>query len=153
MIYDRFENAEQYRAIHPLFFEACDFLSAFDPATPDGQIKLRGDDLFVNVERYATEPVGDRKYESHQQYLDVQTVFTGTEMIYIEPLSGLAETEPFDAARDVAFYTGPDRNPLTLIPGEFAVFFPQDGHKPCCQVNGASDVLKVVAKIRIEATA
>lgn len=151
MIYDRFEHARLYLGLHPLLAEAFAFLKDFDPATADGQIKLRGADLFVNVERYATEPAAERRYEAHRQYLDVQTIFIGQESIYVEPRGGLDATEAYDESRDVAFYRGPDRNVLSLVPGEFALFFPQDGHKPCCQADGPSDVLKVVAKVRIDA--
>ncbi|MEL7088070.1 MAG: YhcH/YjgK/YiaL family protein [Planctomycetota bacterium] len=151
MIYDRLKQADDYAALHPLLAEAFAFLRGFDPATPEGRVTLRGDDLFVNVERYATEPAGDRRYESHRRYLDVQAIFAGRETIYVEPVSGLEVAEPYDGERDAAFYRGPDRNLVALRPGEFALFFPQDGHKPCCQTQAPSEVLKAVAKIRIDA--
>ncbi|MEM7624743.1 MAG: YhcH/YjgK/YiaL family protein [Planctomycetota bacterium] len=151
MIYDRIEHAGLYLGLHPLLTEAFTFLEDFDPATADGQIQLRGDDLFVNVERYATEPAAARKYEAHRRYLDVQTIFTGTESIYVKPLAGLDMIEAYDETRDVAFYTGADHGVVTLLPGEFALFFPQDGHKPCCHAGGPNDVLKVVAKVCLDA--
>ena len=152
MIYDRLEHADLYAGLHPLLGEAFAFLRGFNPATADGQIKLRGDDLFVNIERYTTQAAGERRYEAHQQYLDVQTIFKGQESIYIEPLPQLDVEEAYDEARDVAFYRGPDRNVVALVPGEFTLLYPQDGHKPCCHATEASEVLKVVAKVRIDAS-
>lgn len=39
--------------------------------------------------------------------------------------------------------------PLTLRPGEFAVFFPWiDAHMPCCSLDGATSVKKLVIKVR-----
>lgn len=151
MIYDTLAHCDLYAGLHPLLGKAFAFLRSFDPATPDGRIELRGDDLFVNVERYATEPPEARRYEAHERYLDIQTIHTGREAIYVEPLDRLEVIEPYDAERDVAFYRGPDRSVVALQPGDFALFLPQDGHKPCCHAGGAADVLKAVAKVRLAA--
>lgn len=149
MIFTLSEHADRYAELHPLLGEAFAALRSFDLTTPDGKIELRGDDLFLNVERYTTQPAEDRRFESHRAYLDVQTIFTGRESIYVEPIERLDVTEPFDAERDVAFYTGPHETRLDLQPGDFAILFPEDGHKPVCECGGPSEVLKVVAKVRI----
>ncbi|MBB6430983.1 YhcH/YjgK/YiaL family protein [Algisphaera agarilytica] len=149
MIYTPAEHADRYAELHPLLGEAFVALRSFDLTTPDGKIEIRGDDLFLNVERYTTQPAEDRRFESHRAYLDVQAIFTGRESIYVEPIERLDVTEPFDAERDVAFYTGPHETRLDLQPGDFAIFFPEDGHKPVCECGGSSEVLKVVAKVRI----
>ncbi|MEM9418773.1 MAG: YhcH/YjgK/YiaL family protein [Planctomycetota bacterium] len=149
MIYTTAEYADRYAKLHPLLSEAFEALHSFDPATPDGKIELRGDDLFANVERYTTQPADGRRYESHQTYLDVQTIFTGRESIYVDDIDRLVVTDPYDAKRDVTFYSGADETRLDLYPGDFAIFFPEDGHKPVCECGGATEVLKVVAKVRI----
>ncbi|MEM8495499.1 MAG: YhcH/YjgK/YiaL family protein, partial [Planctomycetota bacterium] len=73
MIFDTFTTHDRYSALHPLFEEAFAALRDFDISTPDGRIQLRGDDLFLNVERYTTEPADHRRFESHRDYLDIQT--------------------------------------------------------------------------------
>ena len=151
MILDRLDRAAAAYPLHPLFAEAFAYLQAFDPATPDGRIDLRGDDLFVNVQRYTTKPAAETRFEAHRQYLDIQTIYTGEEAIYIDWLDHLQETEAFDADKDVAFYEGSSATCLSLRPGDFAILYPTDAHRPVCQVRGPSDVLKVVAKVRIEA--
>jgi len=149
MIYDVFQNAERYATLHPLLRAAFAALRDFDINTPDGRNELRGNDLFLNVERYTTEPAEGRRFEAHRDYLDVQTIFTGRESIYVEPIDRLTVTEPYDADRDVAFYDGIHHARLDLSPGDFAVFFPEDGHKPVCECGGSAEVLKVVAKVRL----
>ncbi|MEM9913346.1 MAG: YhcH/YjgK/YiaL family protein [Planctomycetota bacterium] len=149
MIFDQIQNADRYAALRPRFKEAFAALRGFDISTPDGRIELRGDDLFLNVERYTTEPADHRRFESHRDYLDIQTIFAGRESIYVEPIERLTVTKPYDADRDVAFYDGPHHTRLDLQPGDFAIFFPENGHKPVCECNGPTEVLKVVAKIRI----
>jgi len=153
MIYDTLDHADHYADLHPLLAEAFAFLRSFDPATPDGRIELRGDDLFVNVERYTTQPPADRRYEAHRRYLDVQTICLGEEAIYTAPLGRLDLVEPHNDKNDVAFYSGEDAQRVVLFPNDFAVFLPQDGHKPVCQVAPGKprEVLKVVAKIRLAA--
>lgn len=163
MIFITTPHADRYAHLHPLVGEAFAALRDFDLATPDGRIELRGEDLFLNVERYTTQPAAGRRFEAHRTYLDVQTIFTGRESIYVEPIDRLEVTEPYDAERDVAFYRRPPGNltpptpetaanagtRLDLLPGDLAIFFPEDGHMPVCECGGPAEVLKVVAKVRL----
>ncbi|MEO0513873.1 MAG: YhcH/YjgK/YiaL family protein [Planctomycetota bacterium] len=149
MIFTATPHTHRYAHLHPLLGEAFAALREFDPATLDGRLDLRGDDLFLNVERYTTQPADQRRFESHRTYLDVQTIFTGRESIYVEPTDRLDIIEPYDADRDVVFYSGPHDTRLDLHPGDLAIFFPEDGHKPVCVCGGPAEVLKVVAKVRL----
>ena len=59
---------------------------------------------------------------------------------------------PYDAARDVTFYERlvPESN-LVLLPGSFAVLFPEDVHRPqVATEDGPAPVTKVVVKISTE---
>jgi len=38
---------------------------------------------------------------------------------------------------------------VPLLPGTFAVFFPHDLHRPCCQTHGESLIRKAVIKIHL----
>lgn len=51
--------------------------------------------------------------------------------------------------KDVAFYAIPPERESSLLmqPGMFAVFFPHDIHRPCCQTTRPAKVKKVVVKI------
>ena len=53
---------------------------------------------------------------------------------------------PYDGTKDVAFFLGAG-DWLTLTPGRFAIFFPQDVHLPCIQANAAQRVRKIVVKV------
>ncbi len=152
MIFASLQHADRYVASHPLLRAAFAALRAFDPATPDGRIDLQGDDLFLSVQRYTTKPAEDQPFESHRIYIDVQTIYTGRESITVEPIDRLEVAEPYDAERDAAFYRRPAETSgtrLDLTPGDFAVFFPEDGHQPVCECGGPAEVLKVVAKVRL----
>ncbi len=151
MILDTLQRSGVYNPLHPLLEEAFSALQSFDSSTPSGQVKLRDDDFFINVERYVTEPADQRRYEAHRMYLDVQTIYTGEEAIDYFDLSQAEVLEPYDAERDVAFYRAASGVRLPLRPGSFAIFLPQDVHRPVCQLDGPREVLKVVAKIRLDA--
>ena len=151
MIYDLLDQSAVYAPLHPLLAEAFAALRSFDPATPEGRIELRGQDLFLNVERYVTQPADQRRYEAHRRYLDVQTIFAGEEAIDCVLLPEARETEAYDAERDVAFYQAQEPSRLALRPGRFAIFLPQHVHRPVCQLAGPSEVTKVVAKVLLDA--
>ena len=39
---------------------------------------------------------------------------------------------------------------LPMTDGCYAIFFPEDVHRPCCQMGQAEDVKKIVLKIRVD---
>ena len=68
------------------------------------------------------------------------------------PLGALTATMAFDAEKDYALYTDPAAGVATmlpLVPGSFAIFLPQDGHKPGCISGSAMRIKKVVIKVQV----
>ena len=54
---------------------------------------------------------------------------------------------------DVLFYKENDQVHELMLPmtdGCYAVFFPEDVHRPCCQMGEAEDVKKIVLKIKVD---
>ena len=74
----------------------------------------------------------------------------GRETILWSPLAALTQvTQPYAAERDIAFFANPPQwTPLNLQAGQFAIFFPEDGHAPGLECAGPSAVRKVVIKVR-----
>lgn len=149
MIFSNLQYADRYADLHPHFKQAFAALQSFDTATPNGRIDLQGDDAYLLVQRYTTHPAESRKWESHRDYLDIQVVFEGKETIYYEPTDRLEVDQPYDAKIDAALYKPAEGSGLDFQPRDFAIFYPEDGHKPLCQCGGPSEVVKVVAKIRV----
>ena len=52
----------------------------------------------------------------------------------------------YDAAKDITFYDGPAEKYIKVCPGEFVIFFPQDGHAPC--IADTAEIQKVIFKIK-----
>jgi len=56
-------------------------------------------------------------------------------------------SKPYDSRKDVMFYHDTPSTFAKLVPGQFAIFFPEDGHAPCL---GKGEIRKIVAKIAVE---
>lgn len=147
MIYDHISQQLRYRACQPGVGSGFDYLLSFDPATPDGKYSIDGNRVYAVVQSYNTMPAAQRKYEAHRKYIDLQYILSGEEIIYHLPVKWLAEVEPYNVEKDVTKLTGPDDQALIMRPGDFAILFPHDGHKPKCSHGKAQAVRKIVLKI------
>jgi YhcH/YjgK/YiaL family protein len=125
------------------------YLAQFSPQTADGRISLDGENVFALIQSYAPTPSAHRPFEAHKTYVDLQFIAMGEEAIFYSPLDSLREITPYSAAGDAALYAGEDDFPLLMRPSCFAVFYPGDGHKPCCTWRAPTLVKKVVVKIRL----
>ena len=144
MIYDKIENIDIYN-IDKI---AVDFIKNL---TPDIECKkhILSDNIYANVEEYTTKDVG--YFEAHKDYLDIQILLSGEEIIEYTPLEGLSVKESYDKSRDIAFfYDGKNYvTPIKLEEGLFTVLYPQDAHKPQLKYITNQKVKKVVVKIKV----
>ena len=150
MILDSLTRAAAYRALGPRIAAGLDYLAKFDPETPVGRQLIDGEDLFAMVQRYDTAPGTEKRFESHLRYIDIQYIVSGRERMLHAPADSLVVDTPYNDEKDVAFYYDPDQSSSFLVlPGNFAIFFPADGHKPGCMAGGRDAVAKVVVKVRV----
>lgn len=151
MILDNLVLGRQYAGISPRFEKAFSFLQRVNDRLPDGRNEIDGDDVFALVVRTTTKPVEGRQLEVHRKYIDIQYVHTGREVMYWAPLASLKTvTMPYDAAQEAALYAfQPDAQPIRVRGGQFAIFFPEDGHIPSCAWDQPEEVFKVVIKVRV----
>lgn len=154
MIVASLEHARRYLAVHPLFAEAFAWLE--EPANRSrspGRHAIRDPELLVNVDEGRTQPRAERRFESHRRYLDIQVPLFGGEVIEWAPVAALELEQDFEAGGDIAFYRAPVWMPTRLLvpPGHFAVFLPEDGHRPCCAIDERpGEFRKVVFKLAVE---
>lgn len=118
---------------------------------PEGRHTVYGDAIYVNIMRYTTEPSESKKLEAHDQYADIQMLVSGTEYIEHCPRTGLMESDAYNAESDIVFFQEPAHptSRVCLYPGVFAVFMPEDAHKPGVQASGAAPVMKAVVKVLV----
>lgn len=148
MIIDKLTNSHLYETLSPRIKRAFDYLHQTDlNATPDGKYEIDGDAIYAIVQHYSTKTKEQGKWEAHRQYIDIQYIIQGEEMIGYSHLSRLVPGE-YDPARDVVFLVG-DGNYLPLTSGEFMLLYPEDTHMPCIAIDAPSAVKKVVVKIAV----
>jgi biofilm protein TabA len=150
MIIDRIENYALY-PFGSLWGKSFEFLQTLSPETEDGKRILLGEDLFAGIDCYNTKARDIAKLETHQAYVDIQVLLSGSECLEVFPQKDLIVSEPYDEERDAEFYQVPREAPvkITLTPGQFVVFFPDDAHMPCLMDGDSSQpVQKVVIKLR-----
>lgn len=156
MIIDALDLADLYAAILPGLDTAFAFLRRTDLATmPDGRHELDGKRIYALLQSYQTKPRQGGKPEAHRRYVDVQCLLAGREVCGYAPLTdALSVATPYDAERDFMLFNETACDFLTLTPGMFVVFGPQDLHLPGCQAENMPEaVRKVVVKILLPASA
>ena len=147
MIIDTIENLGNYVALNPLFADVIAFLKSNDLQTMEpGKYPIKGDDLFLNLQ-VAKQRTKDTAFlESHIEMIDIQIPISAAETFGYTPLCDLPAFE-YNAEKDITKYG--DTKPqtfVTLEPGQFAIFFPQDGHMPC--IIDAPEIRKAIFKVK-----
>lgn len=148
MIVGTIENSARVERMHPLFKKVFAFLKGRSlEALPLGRTDIDGERVFVKVEEVRGRSMEEAVYERHERYADIQLPLTGRESYGWKPQGRLNEEKvPYDEAGDIVFYRDKVERVFSLEPGEFAVFFPEDGHAPCID---CGTLRKAVVKVLI----
>jgi YhcH/YjgK/YiaL family protein len=117
---------------------------------PLGKQELEGEHLFVSVAEYYGKQKPDALYESHKKYVDIQYVIKGEEIMGLTTLDKVAVREPYNEAKDIAFYDFDGGEYLKATPENFFIFFPADVHRPSITTGDSVLIKKIVVKILIE---
>ena len=80
MIIDKIENASLYAGISEGLANGLAILQDVDLTKPQ-DVKYEEDDFFYMIQKYKTEPATEKKLEAHKQYIDIQYVVIGEEII------------------------------------------------------------------------
>lgn len=135
----------------PLAIEkALDFLRTTDFTTLEpGVVEIDGRNIFAQVLDLKT-----KAHHNRQKYTVAIWIFSfwrGEEKIGVAIDTGHNEiSESLLEQRDILFYHQMENESLIeMIPGNYAIFFPQDVHRPQCHKNKESDIRKIVVKVAI----
>ena len=151
MIFDTISHLPQYLP-SDVWKDLNPFIQHLRSDVPEGKHWIREPDMFAQVSSYKTRPVHDGRFETHKRYIDIQILLTGSERIDVTFPDPLIPDTDYDDHNDIRFYkrTGDPAARLIMVPGNFALFFPQDPH--CPQLTPHSEVLdvkKAVIKIDV----
>ena len=112
-----------------------------------GRYPIEGDQVFAIITQNPTKDLDSTQWESHREYTDLHYVVAGEEIIGVSPPGNLTITKPYDAAKDIANYSGKGEM-YPAKPGTFFIFFPSDAHRPAISPGGHAADKKIVIKIR-----
>ena len=130
MILDTLDNLKMYIGLNPLFPKVVEFIQSHDLSSmPLGKTAIIGDELYVTIADAQPKSQEEAVVETHRQMIDIQIPLSGTETHGFAPLSSLEEAT-YQEQDDISFYTRPPQTFLSVCPGEFVIFFSQDGHAP-----------------------
>ena len=120
MLAGELTHTEPYHSVHPRMEQAFRFLEdCLAQGVRPGRYTIDGDDIYAVVFQYVPQEKEDPRYETHDRYLDIQCIAQG---------SGGSK--------------------LHLKAGDFAVYFPSDGHLPAMPDECAENCIRIVVKIK-----
>lgn len=124
------------------------YLATLTPDTKDGKYEIKGNDIYAIVSSYETKP--RHKFETHREYIDIQYLLKGEEIIEYSPFKELIIENIYDDEKDIEFYkaTNNIETPIKMQPGIFVALFPTEAHMPGVTLDTPKNVKKVVIKIR-----
>ena len=148
MIIDTLDNLGKFVALNPLFAEVVEFLKTHDLRTMEvGKYPIKDKDLFLNLSLTKQRTKETAFLETHIDMIDIQVPITCAETFGYSPLCDLPAFE-YNAEKDITKYG--DTKPQTYVtvnPGQFAIFFPQDGHAPC--IIEEEEIKKAIFKVKV----
>ena len=146
MVIDNLKNLRDYESLNPLFGKAFDYIEFTDlNALEPGKIVLIENELIVNVNQIPAKTKEEAKLETHNEYVDIQLPLSDVEVMGYTQRVDLPEAE-YDASIDMTLYDGLAADYITVKPGMFTLFFPEDGHAPGITPTGLKKIIIKVKK-------
>jgi biofilm protein TabA len=148
MILDVFENAHRYLAINNGFAKAFEFLMRPElNELPVGKHEIDSDRVYAVVDKNHGRKKEEALLETHEKYIDIQLVLAGTDEMGWKPKSSCKQpSQKYDQETDVQFFADDPDVWLSVEPGTFAIFFPEDAHMPMVS---SGQLHKVIAKVAV----
>jgi biofilm protein TabA len=150
MILDTHDNLPRYAGLfrgvdpQPLF----DWLKICRDAPLGEKVEFAGDKLFAKTMRLDTGARDAFKWETHREYIDLQYILGGGEVIEWAPAAKLVADVAYDEKTDFQFYAPAEADALLRMQdGLFTFLFPADGHKPLVADGANRHIHKAIAKI------
>ncbi|MBR3607189.1 MAG: YhcH/YjgK/YiaL family protein [Lachnospiraceae bacterium] len=149
MIYDKLSNITLYKGLSKNLDTAIQFISTHDlNELPLGKTTIDGDRVYINVMETKAQPIEERKYEVHKNYMDIQIDLIGTERVDTGDYHQVT-LEDYHQENDVAAASSEDLAQCILGPGNFIICMAREPHKPNIAVSDDTFLKKAVVKVHI----
>lgn len=153
MFYSNIQAVNNHHIYPEIIQKSIEYLREHDFSSMEtGVYEIDGKMRYIQVIELETKPYEIGRFETHEEYVDIQFLVRGNESIGFA--SRFSHHEPVEILfdRDLYFYDIKVENEtiLMLKEGDFAIFFPGDLHKPGLQANGKESIKKVVMKVNVK---
>ncbi len=146
MIICPWKDLGRYSPVIPGLEEAVKFVNALTDFTP-ATYPLSGGNK-VLVQSVTTKAWADSQLEAHREYLDIQYILKGKEIVGWAPIDTLTPAGDFNTAKDKGMYTGTNF-PMEIAEGYCYVVYPEDAHAPSVHLDETHEVSKIVIKLKV----
>lgn len=153
MIYATLKDSKKYYGANKYFKEAFEFIDkAVSENLSAGKYVINGSELYASIQEYNTKNAEDCKSEGHRNYIDIQYIVSGVETMEVFDISKATVKSEYNDVKDVEFYEHfSDASVCNVSSGEYAIFFPEDIHRPGMAYKGENKpVKKIVVKVKAE---
>lgn len=151
MVLDVLQNKERYYSLHKNFKEAFESLEkGLKNKLEPGKYEIKGDEIIAVVQKYDTVPGKNNVWEGHRDYIDIQIVLSGNEIIEWANIADAGKDVTYNDHND-HFYYGDvqDSTECKFKKNYFMILWPEDLHKPKCIWNKTEDIDKIIIKVKL----
>ena len=146
MILCPFKDLRRYADVIPGLEEAIQTIEKIENYEPK-VYPLSGNNKVI-VQAGTTNPLEGAQLEAHRQFLDVQYILEGHEVMGWAPVDTLTIDGEFNTEHDYALYDGPS-TPIAVPAGYCYVVYPEDAHAPAKHLDAPVDYKKIVVKLAL----
>ena len=119
----------------------------------DGVFKVLGRELYYFISTYRTvKSIEEKPAEAHRKYIDLQYIVYGEEKIgYADYQSSKIIEHEYDNKKDIELFRKVENESFFILKkGMYAIFFPEDIHRPGLSNIEIRGIRKVIFKILIK---
>ena len=149
MIYTNMKNFRRYIGLDTKLDKAIEYILSHDVKSLENGIhEIDGKDIYINRHEYDSIPADKGNWEGHRDYLDIQMVLEGQEMIGVSSASAL-ECLSYNEERDRYSFSGAVESWINMRPGDLLILYPEDAHMVKVQLEGQTHLQKACVKVRV----
>ena len=146
MIVCPFKDIGRYAPIIPGLEEAVKAIAKLTDLTPR-TVPLSGGNKIL-IQEYTTKDGNAQQVEAHREFLDLQYIIEGEELVGWAPLDTLTPADEYNPVKDKQMFTG--HVDFMRIPAGYCyVVYPEDGHMPGSHLDTPKTSKKLIVKLKV----
>ncbi|MDR2936475.1 MAG: YhcH/YjgK/YiaL family protein [Rikenellaceae bacterium] len=147
MVIDSLTNAAKYAGLNPHFAKAFYWIANTDLSKLElGRYEIDGANVYAMIQGGPLKNKADARMEAHDNYIDIQICLEGKETFgWLARAVCKNVSVPYNAEKDIVFFSDAETTCFSLVAGQMAILFPEDGHAPMI---GEGTIRKCIIKVR-----